>query len=119
MLILAAGGGMWYFVWQRVKSHVLAEADYQLDPKNIEITPAPPKWIHADIKAEVIRDGSLAKSLSILDPELTVHVKRAFGLHPWIAEVHRVSKRHPASVEVDVSLATDCHGRSDARAAAD
>src|SRR5690606_21763453 len=61
-----------------------------------------PAWIHTDIKTEVIRDASLDGALSILDDGLTRRIANAFELHPWVARVHRVSKRHPARVEVDL-----------------
>jgi len=101
VVLVGAMGAGWYFVWQHVKGHVLAGDDYRLDPKNMVIS-APPPWIHADIKREVIRDASLDKKLSILDDDLTVRIAQAFALHPWVEKVNRVSKRHPASVEVEL-----------------
>lgn len=101
LAIAAILAGGWFFVWGRVHEHVLASPDYRLDPRNITLT-APPRWIHADVKAEVIRDASFDQTLSILEPDLTVRIAQAFALHPWIQRVNRVSKKHPASVEVDV-----------------
>lgn len=94
-------GGSWYALWARVRSHVVAGSEYQLDPRNIEITP-PPAWIRADIRAEVIRDPNLS-GLSILSPDITVRIAQAFSLHPWVAKVNRVSKRHPAGVQVELA----------------
>lgn len=94
-------GGSWYALWARVRPHVLASGEYQLDPKKIEITP-PPAWIRSDIRAEVARDVTLNRGLSVLDEDLTVRVAQAFSLHPWVAKVTRVSKRHPAGVQVDL-----------------
>ncbi len=105
MIALAVIAGIcaygWNMLWEQVREHVAAASDYQLDPETIEITP-PPEWIHANLRAEVIRDASLDGSLSVLDPELTVRIARAFGLHPWVAKVERVSKRYPAAVQVDL-----------------
>ena len=43
--------------------------------------------------------------LSILDDDLTGRIAAAFALHPWVAKVVRVTKHHPAGVDVeDVAL---------------
>ena len=91
----------WKLLWEQVRDHVVSSPDYQLDPAAIEITPLP-AWIHADLKAEVIRDASLDGSISTLDPELTIRIARAFQLHPWVAKVDRVSKVYPAAVKVEL-----------------
>jgi hypothetical protein len=93
----------WSALWQNVRDHVVASEDYRLNPHAIELVPSPPPWIHSDLKAQVIRDGSLEGSLSILDSDLTVRLARAFRLHPWVAGVSRVSKRHPAGATVELS----------------
>lgn len=98
-LVVAAVG--WRLAWNRVRGHVLTDRDYQLSPRDIVLSPLPP-WIHTDLKTEVIRDASLDASLSILDEDLTKRLANAFSLHPWIARVNRVSKHHPARVEVDL-----------------
>ncbi len=92
----------WKMLWEQVRDHVGASPDYRLDPTAIEIAPALPAWIHADLKAEVIRDASLDGSLSTLDPELTMRIAQAFRLHPWVAKVERVSKQFPAAVKVEL-----------------
>ena len=102
LAVAVAFAGLWYAAWQRVRGHVLSGNEYVVNPRDIEISP-PPAWIHADIKAEVIRDASLGAALSVLDPDLTLRVKQAFQLHPWVAEVQRVSKRHPAAVQVELT----------------
>jgi hypothetical protein len=94
----AAGG---HFVWTRVREHVAARDDYRLTPKDISITPVPP-WIRSDVKAEVIRDSLSSEPLSILDDRLVERIHQAFSLHPWVAKVERVSKSHPAHVEVEI-----------------
>ena len=100
LLTLVVGGGS-YFVWAQVRAHVLSRAEYQLDPAKIVLTPMP-AWIHSDIKADVLRDASLAGPLSLLDDELTVRMAGAFAADPWVAHVERVSKRYPAGLEVSV-----------------
>lgn len=101
-LFLIVVGVGWRMAWTRVRQHVLADGDYRLIPRDIVISQIPP-WIHSDIKTEVMRDASLDGSLSILDDDLTKRIANAFSLHPWVAKVHRVSKHHPARVEVELS----------------
>lgn len=96
--IVAVG---WRIVWNRVSEHVLTDDDYRVTPEKIAISSLPP-WIHCDLKAEVMRDASLERSLSLLDEDLTKRLANAFSLHPWVAKVVRVSKHHPARVEVQL-----------------
>ncbi len=103
--VAVIGGGCvagWLLLWDQVREHVAAAPDYQVDPTTIEVSPPVPEWIHADLKAEVIRDASLDTSLSTLDPELTMRIAQAFRLHPWVAKVVRVSKHYPAAVKVEL-----------------
>jgi len=99
MLAGIAGGA--YAVWQQVRHHVLASSEYLVDPQQIAITP-PPRWIHADIRAEAVREASMDGPLSLLDRELTVRVASAFAAHPWVAQVERVSKHYPAGLDVEL-----------------
>ena len=91
----------WRGTWLAVRDTVVSAPQYWLTPDRIEITPTP-EWIHTDIREEAFRDASLDKPLSILDQDLVERIARAFSLHPWVAEVRRVRKRHPASLEVDL-----------------
>jgi hypothetical protein len=92
-----------HIVWTRVREHVAARDDYRLTARDISIT-QPPAWIRADVKTEVLRNSGLAaEPLSILDDNLVERVQRAFSLHPWVAKVERVSKSHPAHVEVELT----------------
>lgn len=88
------------FAWQKFGPQITAGPAYRLQPNAIEVSQQPP-WIHADVKAEVIRDGSLT-NLDLLDPQVTVRIAQAFATHSWVAEVRRVSKHHPAKVVVEV-----------------
>jgi hypothetical protein len=101
MLVAVLGIG-WRLGWNRVRDHVLADKDYQLTPKDIVITPLP-AWIDKSPVEKVFKDNSLEGSLSILDEDLTVRLANAFSAHPWVAKVHRVSKQHPARVEVELT----------------
>jgi hypothetical protein len=89
----------WNMAWNRVSDHVLTGDDYRVTPERISISAVPP-WIHCDLKAEVMRDASLERTLSLLDDDLTKRLANAFSLHPWVSRVERVSKHHPARVEV-------------------
>lgn len=91
----------WAITWEKVRSRVLASPEYWLKLQDVEITPLP-EWIHTDVRAEVFRDASLDRSLSITDDDLTDRIANAFKLHPWVAEVQRVCKYHPAHVKVDL-----------------
>jgi hypothetical protein len=82
---------------------VLTDDDYRVTPEKIVIGDLP-AWIHCDLKAEVMRDASLERSLSLLDEDLTKRLANAFSLHPWVARVDRVSKHHPARVEVHLTF---------------
>jgi len=88
LLLLVVGG---YAGWAKWGGSVARHPRYQLTADCFEITPQPP-WIHSDIKAAVMRDGSLAE-LSLLDPALTKRVVQAFELNPWVAETLWASKQ--------------------------
>lgn len=94
-LIVAA-----FFAWKHWARPVIQSGQYKLLVENVQI-PEPPPWIRSDIKAEVFRDGSLNET-SALETDLTPRVAHAFEMHPWVAEVTRVSKRAPANVVVDL-----------------
>jgi hypothetical protein len=97
-VVAAMGIGGWW-LWQRVGPQVLADQQYQLDPAQIEITP-PPAWIRADVRAEVVRDGSLDSGVSMLESELARQIADAFALHPWVAEVKEVQLEYPGGAKV-------------------
>jgi hypothetical protein len=101
-LVVAGFAAAGHAVWTRVREHVATRDDYRLTPKDISITRVPP-WIRTDVKAEVIRDTLSGEPLSILDDRLVERIYQAFSLHPWVAKVERVSKSHPAHVEVEIA----------------
>ena len=73
------------------------------DASNIEFTP-PPEWLPEtrDIKAEVIKNGSL-EQLRVTETGLTVRVANAFEHHPWVKRVERVRLRYPAKLDVSLT----------------
>jgi hypothetical protein len=87
-------------VWQWWGGSFVQRPEYLLAAEQLEVTPQP-DWIHADVKAEVIRDGMLANT-NMLDADVTVKVARAFELHAWVAHVRRVSKHYPGQVRVEL-----------------
>ena len=88
------------YAWQRWGEPGLNPADYTVTLDRLVVTPQP-AWIHADVKAEVIRSAGAAQ-LNLRDPKLVEELATAFALHPWVASVVRVQKRYPARVEVEV-----------------
>lgn len=84
--------------WNRWGRPALEAPEYRLTPEKIAVTP-PPKWIHADVKGEVIRTANLTER-RITDPQLVEEVAAAFALHPWVAKVARVEKHAPAGMIV-------------------
>lgn len=95
-LIVAA-----FLAWKHWAEPKLVATQHQLLAENVQIPAAPP-WIQSDVRAEVFRDGSLTDA-SILETDLAPRVAHAFEMHPWVAEVTRVSKRAPANVVVDLA----------------
>ena len=102
LVIVAGFSAGAVYLWREVGDRVLSSHEYRLTIDRVDITPAP-DWIHADVRAEVFRDASLDRPLSIMDPELTEWIGTAFSLHPWVGEVSRVTKRYPARVEVELA----------------
>lgn len=95
VLVAIAGFAM---AWQRWGEPTTKSPDYLLAPEFLVVTPQP-KWIHSDVKAEVIRSTDLS-SRHVLEPKLTEEIAAAFALHPWVAKVVRVEKHFPARVNV-------------------
>ena len=101
ILIVAQAAPGAYAVWQQIRGEVAASDDYRLTAQEIEITPPPP-WVRGDVKAEALRSAGIDAPLSILDDDLVQKIQTAFSLHPWVANVVRVSKQHPAHVDVEL-----------------
>ena len=101
VVLFAAFAGGTYLAWMKLKGRILGSPEYRLDPQEVEITPLP-DWIHGDLREDVFRDPALDGPLSIMDDDLAERIARAFARHPWVAKVVRVSKHHPASVQVEL-----------------
>jgi len=99
VVVCAALAGLLY-AWQRWGEAGLDPAEYTVTQDRILVTPQP-KWIHADVKAEVIRSAGAAQ-LNLRDPQLVEALAAAFTLHPWVEKVVRVQKHYPARVEVEL-----------------
>ena len=99
MVIAVPAGTIW--AWQQWGDRIKNSPEYVLQPENIEITTDKPDWIKSDIRAEVVRDGSLT-DLSMLDTQLTVKVEQAFAMHNWVEDVTRVNKYYPGRVIVEM-----------------
>jgi hypothetical protein len=98
VLLLATIG--FAVAWNRWGAPATRGPDYVVTPDRISLTPQP-AWIHANVKAEVVRSGSLSR-LDLREPKLVEHIAEAFALHAWVAKVVRVEKRYPAQVTVEV-----------------
>jgi hypothetical protein len=101
LLAAAAVGGGSYFAWQYLKPRITALPEYQVTAEQVAITPLPP-WIHRDVRGEVFGDPRLDGRLSILDDDLLDRIKEAFARHPWVAKVVRLTKQHPARINVEL-----------------
>src|SRR6476661_7522543 len=92
-----------HFLWQREAPMVARNPQYILAAERIQITP-PPAWIRSDIKTQVLRDSGLTDTATVLDDwdTLTKRVRDAFGLHPWVASVERITRRLPSSLDIEL-----------------
>ncbi len=86
-ILMVAGG---YLGWAKWGALIKQRPQYVLTAESFEITPQP-AWIQTDVRAEVMRDASLAQ-LSVLHPDLTKRVVQAFELNTWVAEVLSAGK---------------------------
>jgi hypothetical protein len=94
------GGLSVYHFWSQHSQHILAQPEYRLAPERLQVT-AQPEWIQSDVKQSAVTAGRLQEA-SLLDTELVLQVKQAFGVQPWVKRVLRVNKRFPSTVEVDL-----------------
>ena len=99
VLVGAALAGLLY-AWQRWGEPGLNPAEYTVTLDRIVVTPQP-AWIHADVKAEVLRSAG-STQLNLRDPQLVEALAAAFSLHPWVEKVIRVQKHYPARVDVEL-----------------
>ncbi len=99
-LVVAAAFAAWW-AWGHWGGRVAASPAYVVTASRIELPPAP-KWVRRDIRKEALEQSSLDR-LSLLDPEVTVKIRRALELHPWVASVEYVSKRAGGRVLVELT----------------
>jgi hypothetical protein len=98
VVAMAIAGAL--YAWQRFGGLLEQSPDYVLTPERISVTPQP-AWIHADVKADVVRSANLTR-VNLRDPRLVEQLAAAFTLHPWVAKVVRVQKRFPAAADVEL-----------------
>lgn len=103
LLVLVAIGIGAHLAWRQLAPTIARRPQYLISAEGIQITP-PPAWIRSDIKSEVLRDAGLIGSLSVLDDGQLIEerVRNAFGFHPWVAEVRRITLALPASMQVEL-----------------
>jgi hypothetical protein len=73
--------------------------EYVLKPDDIKFTEAPP-WVPRTFLRQVVREGGLAETLSLLDGRLVDDIAAAFQKHPWVDHVVSVQKEFPHRVTV-------------------
>ena len=101
LLVLLGFAAFAFGLWRHVQPIVVSSPEYQITARNVDITPLP-QWIRSDVAAQALAGITLDTPLSVLDDQLTQRVNDAFSAHPWVAKVERVTKRHPARVQVDL-----------------
>jgi hypothetical protein len=90
------------YAWQRWGEPNLSPDDYAVTQSQIVVS-AQPSWIHADLKAEVLRTTGKAR-WNLRDPKLVEEMAAAFALHPWVGKVVQVRKHYPARVDVELEF---------------
>jgi hypothetical protein len=100
--VLAAAG---YKIREFVRGKVLLSEEYQLTPEKILLKPWPmPSWVQPDPRLEVFEQLRRRGPISIADEDLVERVTAVFEQNPWIAKVHRVAKKFPATIEVELDF---------------
>ncbi len=105
-LVIAATVAMSWLFWPQVAQKLPKLDDrpeYRVTAEQVTISP-PPRWVPPDLVEQVFHRAGLDDGpLSLLDDTLSERVAAAFYTHPWIDDVHRVSKTFPAHVVVEVT----------------
>ncbi len=102
LLMVGVLFGAWYLAWGKVGDRVLSSDPYLVGLEQVQIVTPQPDWIRTDIRGEVFRNASMGGSLSVMDDQLTERIAGACSLSPWVAKVVRVTKHHPAGVEIEL-----------------
>lgn len=89
--------------WKHYLPAIARHPQYQITAAHVRVT-APPPWIRADVKSEVLRDSSLIGKLSVIDDreQLQKRVRDAFTFHPWVESVGTIRIDLPASLDVEL-----------------
>jgi len=99
VVALAVAGG--WLAWVRFQDRARGQRAAILLPEDVEVIGVG-DWVQADLRSQALRDASLDGGVPLDDPELARRLARAFGMHPWVREVVRVTLRHPAGGTVEV-----------------
>jgi hypothetical protein len=89
-----------YHLWHQHADRILSHPQYRLKTNRLRVTPQP-EWIRSDVVQSAVTQGRLHDA-NLLDKEMVLQVKQAFGVQPWVRKVIRVNKRYPSTVEVDL-----------------
>lgn len=89
------------YLLQRLPN-LAARPEYQLAASKVRLTPAPQHPVPADLVDQIFHQHQLAKSLSLLDPNLSQKLADSFAQSPWIAKVNAVKHSFLEDVEVEV-----------------
>lgn len=90
-----------YFGWYYWGAEHLDQALYSIRMENLEVTPQP-SWIRkSNVREEVFQTNGLGK-LSLLDPQASATIARAFESNVWVHHTTRVTKVAGGKVTVDI-----------------
>ncbi|MCH2201441.1 MAG: hypothetical protein MK102_05705 [Fuerstiella sp.] len=104
-LVIAAAVALGVLLWPQLRRKlpdVKSLPEYQVGIAQISISP-PPRWIPENLVVEILHRVNMEMPMSLQNPKLSERIAAAFVTHPWIREVHRVTKSFPPRVHVDVT----------------
>ena len=105
-LLLTAASIVGILCWPLVQqnlSDVRSLPRYQVGIEQISVS-RPPRWVPENLVADVLHRVGLYDTMSLQDPTLSERIAAAFVTHPWISQVHRVTKSFPARIHVEVTF---------------
>lgn len=77
-----------FHLWHQHGDRIVSNPRYRLKTERLKVT-AQPDWIRSDVVQNAITYGQLYNA-NLLDPELHLPVRQAFGVQPWVKKVlHR------------------------------
>jgi hypothetical protein len=88
--------------WRRLAPRVAQSERYLLHARDVSVS-APPEWLVADVRRQVVHSSGIDGRLSVLDANFFSAVEHAFTLHPWVKSVDRIEKRAPHGVHVELT----------------